>query len=90
MSRAGVVKQDFRERLREGPILCDGAMGTVLDLYEYPDLPHDIQNIRNPDIVERIHREYVDAGAEITPKSCPCTMGSGGSSAMVMTSSALM
>lgn len=59
------MKQDFRERIREGPILCDGAMGTVLDLYEYADLPHDIQNIKNPDIVERIHKEYVEAGAEI-------------------------
>ena len=57
--------KDFRKRLQEGPILCDGAMGTLLELYEYPELPHDVQNIRNPDIVERIHREYVDAGAEI-------------------------
>lgn len=55
----------FRTRLKEGPILCDGAMGTLLDLYEYPDLPHEIQNLRNPEIVERIHREYIDAGAEI-------------------------
>lgn len=37
----------------------------MLDLYEYPELPREIQNVRNPDIVERIHREYVDAGAEI-------------------------
>jgi homocysteine S-methyltransferase len=40
-------------------------MGTMLDLYEYPELPREIHNLRNPDIVERIHREYVDAGAEI-------------------------
>ncbi len=58
-------QKDFRARLKQGPILCDGAMGTLLDLYEYPDLPHDAQNIRNPDIVERIHREYIEAGAEI-------------------------
>ncbi len=57
--------KDFRQRLREGPILCDGAMGTLLDLYEYPETPHEIQNLRNPDIVERIHREYIAAGAEI-------------------------
>jgi homocysteine S-methyltransferase len=59
------VKPDFRKRLKQGPILCDGAMGTVLDLYEYPDLPHEVQNINNPEIVERIHREYIAAGAEI-------------------------
>ncbi|MBI4429691.1 MAG: bifunctional homocysteine S-methyltransferase/methylenetetrahydrofolate reductase [Ignavibacteriales bacterium] len=59
------MKLDFRQRLKQGPILCDGAMGTLLDLYEYNELPHEIQNIKNPDIVERIHREYIEAGAEI-------------------------
>jgi homocysteine S-methyltransferase len=58
-------KIPFRERIKQGPILCDGAMGTLLDLYEYPELPHEIQNIKNPDIVSRIHREYIEAGAEI-------------------------
>ncbi|MEX0602743.1 MAG: homocysteine S-methyltransferase family protein, partial [Bacteroidota bacterium] len=58
-------KTPFRERIRQGPLLCDGAMGTLLDLYEYPDLPHEIQNIRNPEIVERIHGEYIEAGAEL-------------------------
>ncbi|MEX0736850.1 MAG: bifunctional homocysteine S-methyltransferase/methylenetetrahydrofolate reductase [Bacteroidota bacterium] len=59
------MKIDFRERIRQGPILCDGAMGTLLDLYEYPERPHEIQNLKNPDIVERVHRDYIDAGAEI-------------------------
>lgn len=60
-----IMKKLFRDRLKEGLIICDGAMGTLLDLYEYPELPHDIQNLKNPDIVERIHKEYVEAGAEI-------------------------
>lgn len=59
------MKTSFRERLKEGPILCDGAMGTLLDLYEYEERPHEIQNLKNPDIVERIHREYIEAGAEV-------------------------
>ncbi len=59
------MKKPFRERIKIGPILCDGAMGTLLDLYEYDELPHEIQNIKNPDIVERVHREYVAAGSEI-------------------------
>jgi len=58
-------KIPFRERLRQGPILCDGAMGTLLDLYEYDEIPHEIQNLHNPDIVERIHREYISAGSRI-------------------------
>jgi len=40
-------------------------MGTFLDLYEYDERPHEIQNLRNPDHVERIHQEYIEAGAEI-------------------------
>jgi methionine synthase I (cobalamin-dependent)/5,10-methylenetetrahydrofolate reductase len=59
------MKKPFRKRVREGPIVCDGAMGTLLDLYEYTERPHEIQNLKNPDIVERIHREYIAAGAEI-------------------------
>jgi methionine synthase I (cobalamin-dependent)/5,10-methylenetetrahydrofolate reductase len=59
------MKKAFRERVKESPIVCDGAMGTVLDLYECTERPHEIQNLKNPDIVERIHREYIAAGAEI-------------------------
>ncbi len=59
------MKTDFRHRIKQGPILCDGAIGTLLDLYEYEEMPHEIQNLKNPDIIERIHREYIDAGAEI-------------------------
>lgn len=59
------MKKPFRERIREGLIIGDGAMGTLLDLYEYDELPHEIQNIKNPDIIERLHQEYIDAGSEI-------------------------
>ena len=59
------MKKPFKERLKAGPIICDGAMGTLLDLYEYPELPHEIQNIKNPDIIERLHKEYIAAGSEI-------------------------
>ena len=40
-------------------------MGTLLDLYGQTGRPHEIQNINNPDIVERVHHEYIEAGAEI-------------------------
>ncbi len=61
-----MAKKPFIERLLDDkPIICDGAMGTMLDLYEYPEQPRCIHNILNPDIVARIHREYIEAGAEI-------------------------
>ncbi|MCS7229401.1 MAG: bifunctional homocysteine S-methyltransferase/methylenetetrahydrofolate reductase [Candidatus Kryptonium sp.] len=60
------MKRSFLERLQDDrPIICDGAMGTMLDLYEYHEQPRCIHNILNPDIVARIHREYIEAGAEI-------------------------
>jgi len=59
------MKKPFLDRLKEGPIICDGAMGTLLDLYEYEERPHEILNLQDPDIIERIHREYIEAGAEI-------------------------
>lgn len=59
------MKISFRERLKEGVIVCDGAMGTLLELYEYGEKPPEIHNLKNPDIVERAHREYIQAGAEI-------------------------
>jgi methionine synthase I (cobalamin-dependent)/5,10-methylenetetrahydrofolate reductase len=59
------MKKPIRERLREGLILCDGAMGTVLDIQGYTSIPHELENLKHPEVVEAIHREYIDAGSEI-------------------------
>ena len=40
-------------------------MGTLLDMYGNGERPHEIQNIKHPELVARIHQEYIDAGAEI-------------------------
>ncbi|MBX6342148.1 MAG: homocysteine S-methyltransferase family protein, partial [Thermomicrobiaceae bacterium] len=56
----------FYERLARGPILCDGAMGTLL--YERGvdlDACFDELNLSNPNLVVDIHREYIAAGAEM-------------------------
>ena len=53
------MKKPFRERIKEGPIVCDGAMGTLLELQGFDELPHEIQNLQNPEIIERLHREYI-------------------------------
>lgn len=59
------MKPDFRLKLREGPLVCDGAMGTVLDLQGHTAIPHEMENLRNPQVVEGIHREYIAAGAQL-------------------------
>ena len=56
----------FIERLKEGPILCDGAGGTLLYQRGGPaDQCFDHLNVTNPSLVQEIHRDYLRAGAEI-------------------------
>jgi len=52
----------FQERV----VLADGAMGTMLyNKGIYLNLCFDEVNLTNPDLVRSIHREYIQAGAEI-------------------------
>lgn len=56
----------FLERLQRGPIVADGAMGTMLYSSGVPlDSAFDVLNLSNPDLVASIHRAYIAAGAEI-------------------------
>ena len=49
-----------------GPILADGAMGTMLFSagLQFGD-PPEVWNLTQPDVVRRIHRGYLDAGSRI-------------------------
>jgi methionine synthase I (cobalamin-dependent) len=49
-----------------GPILADGAMGTMLFAagLQFGD-PPELWNLGHPDVVRRIHRGYLEAGARI-------------------------
>jgi homocysteine S-methyltransferase len=57
------------ERLRQGPLLCDGAMGTVLYARASERMTHgrcfDELVLSDPALVQAIHREYIFAGAQI-------------------------
>jgi homocysteine S-methyltransferase len=56
----------FRERLQKGVILCDGAMGTLLFSRGVPyEHCFDEVNLSNPKLVQQIHQDYIQAGAEI-------------------------
>ena len=56
----------FLERLHQGPIIGDGAMGTMLYSSGVPlDSAFDVLNLSNPELVGSIHRAYIAAGAEI-------------------------
>jgi 5-methyltetrahydrofolate--homocysteine methyltransferase len=49
-----------------GPILADGAMGTMLFEagLQFGD-PPEVWNVAHPDIIRAIHRAYLDAGSRI-------------------------
>ncbi len=57
------------ERLRQGPVLCDGAMGTMLYARASAPLTHgrcfDELTLTAPELVQQIHQQYILAGAEI-------------------------
>jgi len=54
------------EQLQQRPLLCDGAMGSLLYArgvaYEQC---FDALNLTQPELIQDIHREYISAGAQI-------------------------
>ena len=56
----------FLERLEQGTLVIDGAMGTMLHARGIGfDKCFDELNITNPAAVADIHREYIEAGAQL-------------------------
>src|SRR5687768_3144988 len=71
----------LRELLQKRIAIIDGAMGTMIQTYNldeaayrgdrlkswHRDLKglHDLLNITRPEVVETIHRQYFEAGADI-------------------------
>jgi len=56
----------FLDKLKKGVLLCDGAMGTLLytrgvSYYQC----FDELNLSNPQVVQKVHQDYIKAGAEI-------------------------
>ncbi len=56
----------FLLALEKGVLLCDGAMGTLLHERGVPPSSClEAVNLENPELVAAVHRDYVDAGAQI-------------------------
>lgn len=57
---------EFVDRLAEGPLVCDGAMGTMLHAAgnsldrALPEL-----NLSDPDLVSTVHESYISAGVDV-------------------------
>ena len=76
-----MTKQDIRQLAKERILVIDGAMGSLIQEYKltekdfrgerFKDFHRDIQgnndilSITRPDVIEAIHRAYLEAGADI-------------------------
>ena len=57
---------DLLSRIKQSPVLCDGAMGTLLYAKGiFINRSYDELNLSQPDLIRGIHHEYLQAGAEI-------------------------
>jgi len=57
---------DFLARVKQSPVLCDGAMGTLLYAKGiFINRSYDELNLSQPDLIRGVHHEYLQAGAEI-------------------------
>jgi methionine synthase / methylenetetrahydrofolate reductase(NADPH) len=57
---------NFLARLKQSPILCDGATGTLLYAKGiFINRCYDELNVSQPDLIRELHHEYLQARAEI-------------------------
>ncbi|HUE53690.1 MAG TPA: bifunctional homocysteine S-methyltransferase/methylenetetrahydrofolate reductase [Terriglobales bacterium] len=57
---------DLLARLNKSPVLCDGAMGTLLYAKGiFINRCYDELNVSQPELIRSVHHEYLQAGAEI-------------------------
>ncbi len=57
---------DLLSRIQQSPLLCDGAMGTLLySKGVFINRSYDELNLSQPDLIRAIHHDYLQAGAEI-------------------------
>src|ERR1700682_2731505 len=60
------MPQNFIERLKQSPVLCDGAMGTLLYAKGiFINRCYDELNLSQPELIRGVHHDYLQAGAEI-------------------------
>jgi homocysteine S-methyltransferase len=60
------MSSDFLKRLQAAPVLCDGAMGTLLYAKGiFINRCYDELNLSQPDLIRGVHQDYAHAGAEV-------------------------
>jgi homocysteine S-methyltransferase len=63
---SAIMAADLLSRIKQSPVLCDGAMGTLLYAKGiFINRSYDELNLSQPDLIRGIHHDYLQAGAEI-------------------------
>src|SRR5947209_5216458 len=63
---SAIMAVDLLSRIKQSPVLCDGAMGTLLYAKGiFINRSYDELNLSQPDLIRGIHHDYLQAGAEI-------------------------
>lgn len=60
-----MTKVTFDSYIKQNKVLCDGAFGTYYAALTGTDEPCEMANLDNPELVKKIHREYIQAGARL-------------------------
>lgn len=58
------MRKDLRQVLKDRVLVLDGAMGTMLQRLGHAGC-NDSLVLTNPDVIINIHKQYIDAGADI-------------------------
>ena len=60
------MAKNLIDRLKQSPVLCDGAMGTLLYANGiFINRCYDELNVSQPELIRGVHHDYLQAGAEI-------------------------
>src|SRR6516225_11790054 len=63
---SAIMAADLLSWIKKSPVLCDGAMGTLLYAKGiFINRSYDELNLSQPDLIRGIHHDYLQAGAEI-------------------------
>src|SRR5579863_10536545 len=57
--------EDFNARIKDAILIADGAMGSLLHESVGPQRCFEELNISQPEAVVRVHRAYIEAGAQL-------------------------
>ncbi len=69
------MNPDLHQRLLRAPIIIDGSTEAVLRSRGFNETPAETYNLTNPALIERIHGEFIEAGAEIIQANTRCANG---------------